>query len=490
MYKLFNLVIILLLFSALIFTGCKKNKAPDIPSTPSGPSSGKTNTEYTFTSSAEDPADDSISIRFDWGDSNISEWSSWKASGDSVSMSHPWSVSGSYFIKTQAKDIKNITSEWSAVHEIVISAGWIKTHGGSSDDRGYSVQPTPDSGYILTGYTESFGAGDSDVYLIKTDANGDQQWYKTFGGTDYDIGNSVQLTSDGGYIVVGYTGSFGAGNIDVYLIKTDANGNQQWDTTFGGKNNDYGYSVQPTSDDGYIIVGYTESFGAGYSDVYLIKTDAGGNQQWYKTFGGTGSDYGYSVQPTSDGGYIITGKTYSFGAGEYDVYLIKTDANGEQQWYKTFGGTDWDIGNSVQLTSDEGYIITGWTGSFGAGRINVYLIKTDANGEQQWYKTFGGTSRDYRDYGYSVQLTSDGGYIITGWNESFGAGNIDVYLIKTDANGEQQWYKTFGGTDSDYGYSVQPTSDGGYIITGSTKSFSAGGDDVYLIKTDANGNVE
>jgi hypothetical protein len=257
---------------------------------------------------------------------------------------------------------------------------WTRTFGGSSDDAGYSVQQTTDGGYIITGYTRSYGTGWFEVYLIKTNANGDTSWTKIFGGASDDRGYSVQQTLDGGYIITGYTRSYGAGVYDVYLIKTDANGNETWYKTFGDSSLDYGYSVQQTLDSGYIITGYTDSYGAGGRDVYLIKADVNGNQQWYKTFGGSSEDEGYSVQQTSDGGYIITGVTRSYGAGSNDVYLIKTDANGNQQWYKTFGGSKNDRGYSVQQTSDSGYIITGNTWSYGAGLGDVYLIKTDASG--------------------------------------------------------------------------------------------------------------
>jgi len=251
---------------------------------------------------------------------------------------------------------------------------WEKTFGGAGDDRGFSVQQTSDGGYIIVGWTTSYGAGGADVYLIKVDANGNMQWSRTFGGRDADWGYSVQQTSDGGYIIVGETTSYGAGLVDVYLIKVDAKGNMQWNKTFGGAGYDWGYSVQQTSDGGYIIVGAT-SYGAGGDDVYLIKVDANGNMQWSKTFGGAIDDWGYSVQQTSDGGYIIVGTTTSYGAGGGDVYLIKVDANGNMQWSKTFGGAGDDRGFSVQQTSDGGYIIVGTTTSYGAGWWDVYLIK-------------------------------------------------------------------------------------------------------------------
>jgi hypothetical protein len=304
---------------------------------------------------------------------------------------------------------------------------WEKTFGGRGDDVGYSVQQTRDGGYIIVGWTESYGSGGYDVYLIKVDANGNMQWSKTFGGREDDWGYSVQQTSDGGYIIVGETKSYGAGRRDVYLIKVDANGNMQWSKTFGGREDDWGSSVQQTRDGGYIIVGVTKSYGAGGGDVYLIKVDANGNMQWSKTFGGGAGDVGYSVQQTRDGGYIIVGYTTSYGAGEFDVYLIKVDANGNMQWSKTFGGGSWDWGFSVQQTRDGGYIIVGETKSYGAGGGDVYLIKVDANGNMQWSKTFGGREDDW---GLSVQQTRDGGYIIVGYTTSYGAGGADVYLIK------------------------------------------------------------
>ena len=357
-----------------------------------------------------------------------------------------------------------------------------KTYGGTNDEWANSIQQTTDSGYVITGYTQSFGGGFA-FYLLKTKANGDTLWTKTFGGTADDQGKFVQPTSDGGYIAVGETNSFGAGGFDIYLIKTNGNGNFLWTKTFGGTGSDYGYSVQQTSDGGYIVVGETSSFGAGSNDVYLIRTDGNGDTLWTKTFGGTSSDYGYSVQQTTEGGYVIAGN-FSFG-GNDDAYLIKTDANGNSLWTKTFGGTSSENGRSVRQITDGGYVIAGHTRSFGAGLYDVYVIKTDGNGNTLWTKTFGGTSSDY---GYSIQQTSDGGYIVVGEASSFGAGSHDAYLIKADGNGNYLWSKTFGSISNDYGYSIQHSSDGGYVLAGYTRSFGAGGNDIYIVKTNNNGN--
>jgi hypothetical protein len=197
----------------------------------------------------------------------------------------------------------------------------------------------------------------------------------------------------------------------------------------------------------------------------------------------TGYNAGNSVQQTSDGGYIIAG-TYDYGGANPQVYLIKTNASGDTLWSRTYGGTNWDKGYSVQQTSDGGYIIGGFTSSFGAGSYDVYLIKTNATGDTLWTRTYGGTGDDG---GYSVQQTQDGGYIVAGWNNSFGNG-AQVYLVKTDASGDTLWTRNYGGTDYDYGRSVQQTTDGGYVIAGQTNSFG-NSTQVYLVKTDANGNV-
>jgi hypothetical protein len=358
-----------------------------------------------------------------------------------------------------------------------------KTYGGANYDIGSSIMQTTDGGFIIVGSYDK-GTGFTDVYLIRITANGDTLWTKTYGGSGNDEGISVQQTSDGGYIIAGYTDSFGVGNYDVYLIRTNPGGDTLWTKTYGGINWDMGRNVKQTFDGGYIICGHSDSFGAGFSDIYLIRTDSIGNALWTKTYGGTSVDLGSAVQQTTDSGFIIAGYTFSFGAGDQYVYLIRTDANGTDLWSKTYGGTSNNSGSSVQQTSDGGYIIAGGT-SFGAGNADVYLIKTDTVGDTLWTKTFGGTNFDE---GYAVQQTIDSGYIIAGVTESFGVGNYDIYLIKTDINGDSLWTKTFGGSGNDDCGTVQQTSDGGYIIAGYSESFGVGVQDVYVIKTDSNGN--
>ena len=356
---------------------------------------------------------------------------------------------------------------------------WEKTYGGANNDEGYCVQQTFDGGYIIVGDTYSNETESYDVYLIKTDSNGIPQWEKTLYTASDSFARSIRQTSDGGYIIAGYTIPFGSSNnADICIIKTDSSCNPQWERNFGASNMEYGESVEQTSDGGYIVTGCTYSYGTG-GDVYLIKIDSFGNLLWEKNFGGRDFESGHSIQQTADGGFIITGCTSSYGSGIFDVYLIKTDSQGDSQWSQTFGGNDWDEGQSVRQTSDGGFIITGYTYSYGAGLGDVYLIKTDDSGEPQWERTLGA---NHTDKGLSVEQTSDGGYIITGNTQSYGYGGTDVYLIKTCSDGYLEWEKTFGGNNWDYGKSIEVTSDGGYIIAGYTYSFGAGKSDVYLIK--------
>ena len=361
-----------------------------------------------------------------------------------------------------------------------------RTYGGSEGDWSWSVQQTQDGGYVIAGGTASFGSGGTDVYVVKTDSMGNALWERTYGGSDYDYGRSVRQTLDGGYIVAGWTTSFGAGEPDVYVIKTDSLGNVLWDSTYGGSYWDRGYCVRQTLDGGYVIVGFSGSFGAGWYDVYLIKMDSLGSIRWEGSYGGTADDWGGFVQQTLDGGYVIVGETESFGLGESDVFLIKTDSLGNTLWDTTYGGSAREGGFSVQQTLDRGYVIAGYAQSFGPGQLDAYLVKTDSSGSVLWDTTYGGSGDDR---GFSVQQTFDGGYIIAGLTESFGAGSTDVYLIKTDSAGTTLWQVTYGGTEHDWGGFVEQTLDGGYVIAGRTSSFGAGSGDVYLIKTDSLGRV-
>lgn len=358
-----------------------------------------------------------------------------------------------------------------------------KIFGGSGLDCNNEVQQTYDEGYIIVGYTTSYGNGSIDVWLIKTDQYGYIEWDKTFGGNNRDSGHSVQQTSDGGYVIVGSTDSYGIGELDVWLLKTDSNGNKEWSKTFGGNKYDTGKSVQQTTDGGYIIAAETSSFGSGGSDVWLLKTDSDGNEEWKQTYGGSSDDECRSVKQSLDGGYIISGITWSSQNGR-EILLIKVDSNGIEQWTQVFGGNYQNIGFSVQQTTDGGYIVTG--SAYSGNEREIWLLKTDSNGNEEWNNTFGGNNAKY---GNSVQQTNDYGFIIVGQTYSNETDESDICLIKTDSGGNEVWNKTFGGSRSDWGNCVQQTTDSGYIIAASTYSFGSEGLDVWLVKTDNQGNT-
>ena len=262
------------------------------------------------------------------------------------------------------------------------SSHFCKAIGGPESEEGHSLIQTSDGGYAIAGSTTSFGAGGGDVYVVKLNAKGNLQWTKTIGGPENEEGNFLIQTSDGGYVIAGATNSFGAGDKDVYVVKLDAHGNLQWTKTIGGEYYDEGTSLIQTSDGGYAIAGYTESFGAGEWDVYVVKLDAKGNLQWTKTIGGPGYEIGFSLIQTSDGGYAIAGSYHLVDDNESVAnVVVKLDAHGNLQWTKTIGGEYFDWGGpSLIQTSDGGYLIAGATGSFGAGGLDVYVVKLDKNG--------------------------------------------------------------------------------------------------------------
>lgn len=347
---------------------------------------------------------------------------------------------------------------------------FIKTFGGSFDDYANEVVETPDGGYIIVGvkYLSGDYYAKGDMCIVKTDKYGNEEWNRSYGGSDYDGANSVSITSDGGYIITGFTNSNSDDNQDMWLLKTDARGNLIWSKTFSELYKTHrGISVRQTSDGGYIVAG-----------SMLVKTDSDGNEQWRKL-----DIRGNSVKQTADGGYIVT-----YGVSE-DVALIKTDSLGNKVWERKFGFSFNEAGESVELTADGGFIIVGSSMSqYVINEAYILLIKTDQHGNAEWYKIF---NEYQKNYGYSIKQTKDEGYIISGMTSSNEAGGNDVLLIKTDVSGNQTWSKLFDINSNDCSYSVIQTSDKKYVIAGQTEEYDFGSDsDILLIKTDEDGNIE
>jgi hypothetical protein len=336
--------------------------------------------------------------------------------------------------------------------------------------------------------------GHLSFYLIKTDSDGRFDWDSHLGGLDADWGQMAIETSDGGYIICGTTESFGALDFDLYVVKTDQFGNMIWDKMLGGADKEIGYSVCETSDGGYLLTGATYSMGAGYDDIYLVKLDNVGNTVWEKAFGDANFNRGHSVIETSDGSYLVSGVTIvddaDGGDGNDDFYLLKIDVSGNMIWESNLGKLFYDAAYQTIELADGGFAVVGFTYYYGGGfSSDIKLVKTDSLGNQIWEQHYGG-SNDER--AYSVAETLDGGFIIAGETKSYGAGESDVYLVKTDNNGNQIWAKNFGGSGREYGRAVCTTPDGGYMITGQSDSYGIGDFwfQMYLIRTDANGNVQ
>jgi hypothetical protein len=366
---------------------------------------------------------------------------------------------------------------------------WSRTFGGDTTDEASSVRQTADGGYIVAGLTRSKGAGYSDAWVVRCDSSGNEIWDKTYGGQNPDRANAIQQTTEGGYVIIGSTWSFGAGGWDAWLVKIDAVGNEVWSKTFGGSKHDWAESGEQTADGGYVFTGTTESYAdSGHNDVWLVKTDAGGNVSWMTNFNpGNGYAGGSSVEQTADGGYIVTGWTEpQNGQGNGDLVLIKADGSGNRTWLLTFGTDDEEWGNSVRQTADGGYIVLGFV-RMGDGNNDMWLVRTDSAGNVAWRRTF---DHDAVDMGNSVLQTADGGYVLAGYAATTDSFVGDAWVIRTDADGERLWDKTYGGTGSDEAFSIIQTSDGGLVVAGFTTSEGAGFEDVWLFKTNGEGEID
>ncbi|PNX48874.1 MAG: hypothetical protein BV457_02880 [Thermoplasmata archaeon M9B1D] len=353
---------------------------------------------------------------------------------------------------------------------------WNKTYGGSAAEEACMVQQTTDGGYILTGYTVSYGGGASDIWLVKTDVAGNQLWTKTFGGSGNDLSRSVQQTSDGGYIIGGQTQSFGNGGDDIWVIKTDASGNILWEKTFGGINDDNCFWILQLPSDDYVLTGDWDLQGA--ADLYLMKLSSEGTELWRKTYSGDNPGFGHSMQIVSDGGFILFGGTNLYG--DLDMWLIKTDMNGTIQWEKIFGERIPEVATTIIQTKDDGFLLGGWTLPTDLNK-SMLLIKTDDEGNMLWEKSI---DAGYEDEPYVNTLglneASDGSFIIAG--EKIVLNEKDIWMLKTDMNGTILWDMIIGGASDEYGCGVEEIDDEHVIVVGSTKSYGAGGNDMWLIK--------
>ncbi|MFZ0389549.1 MAG: hypothetical protein WAN36_03745, partial [Calditrichia bacterium] len=353
---------------------------------------------------------------------------------------------------------------------------WQNYWGGYSLESGKSIQQTRDGGFIIAGGTYSFGAGSSDMYLIKTDSLGNTEWTRTYGGPGDEIANAVRQTRGGGYILAGLTTSYGSGGDDIYLVRTDDQGDTLWTRTYGSSGDELAVCLQITHDYGYIIAKNTFS---------LMKTDSLGNLQWEQFYNIHPNTY-YDdqatwVEQTIDGGYILTGHSSNihYYPEPYEVCLIKTNPSGGLLWSQLYEEGADDYAYCVKQTGDGHYLIAGTTESYGAGGSDAFLIKTDASGNRIWSRPYGGR---FDDFGAFLGLTLDGNYLLGGTTDSFSPNRYDVWLVKTDTAGVVLGWGTAGGTFEEYGLAGQQINDGAYVVTGTTESFGVGASDVYAAR--------
>ena len=421
--------------------------------------------------------------------------------------------------------MKNILSLIVAFsHSIIFaqasSLSWQKPLGGSGSDESYTIGSTSDGGVVVAGLTlsnngdVSVNYGSFDMWVVKLQANGTIEWQKSLGGSSDDVANSIQQTNDGGYIVAGYTFSNNGdvsgnhGSSDCWIVKLNANGSLAWQKTFGGTGNDYAKSITQTNDNGFVIAAYSASNDGnvtgnhGNTDYWILKLDAAGTLQWQKSLGGTAQDVATGIQQTDDG-YVVAGWSNSnngdiTGAhGDMDYWIVKLDLNGNLVWQKSLGGSSNDQVFSITKNNEEEYIVAGLSAS-NDGDVtenhdsDFWIVKLSASGNIIWQKTLGGSGVDRA----SDIIPVNGGYVVAGWTEasngdvSENQGGWDYWITKIDFSGNLIWQKTLGGSGNDQAYSIQPSLDGGYFVSGVT--FSNDGDvignhgqaDYWVVKLD------
>lgn len=362
------------------------------------------------------------------------------------------------------------------------------TYGGAQNDEARSVIETS-SGYIFGGSTNSFGAGSIDMYLVGTDTCGNTTLSKTIGGNSSESGFDVLRSYGGRNVIYGRTNTFGVFDLETYLVELNAaNSAIKTSWVVGDSLKEEGQALVEARDStGFVGAGFTNSYGSGNYDVYVIKHRYNGTVAWTRVIGGNSLDKAYDIQSTSDGGYIIVGETKSFGAGKSDVYLIKLNAAGNISWTKTYGTSGNDIGYSVKQILGGGYVIAGYTelhDTIPYGK-NIYIINTTSTGTLNWSAAYGGTQNDE---GRSIVQLPDSSFAVCGITNSYGSGSDDAYLIKTNQSGTLSWSKTYGGDSVDRCFCLLNTDDDGYLLAGQTLSFGNGKSDIYAIKTDDLGN--
>lgn len=359
-------------------------------------------------------------------------------------------------------------------------------YGQGSYDYGRSILQTADGGYISAGNTSTLGNQNGDVLLLKIDESGIEQWIHSLTFSPSDRANMVLESSESGYIIIGNTISPLNESKDILVLKTNQSGHVEWFNRYGSNEDQEGHYILSLTNGGYIICGQSIDENTGFNMLYLLKIDSDGSEVWEQTFGGNREDHGYSIIESNDGSFLITGMTENSGDMSGDAWLLKVDLDGNEIWQHTYGGTGVDLSRSLVNTGD-GYIMVGNTSSYGSGNNDVFVIKVNLEGTQEWSNTYGGGGTDI---GRAIIKTNDGSFVIAGYTDSFGENSgFNVWLLKIDSLGNLLWDKTFGGDGNDRALSVNQSLDGGLVLTGFSNSIDSASD-ILIIKTDDKGNIK
>lgn len=437
---------------------------PPIADLSANPESGPAPLNVAFDASASNDPDGGNIIKFVWDWTNDGAYD--YDSGSNPHVYNTYYDSGVYVCKIRVIDNRGAQGTATVSIEVSGSGGdeWIHTWGGSRRDYINGVSVDSNGNVYLAGRTDSFGAGDKDAFLLKYSAYGNLLWQKTWGGVGDDEANCVSVDSNGNVYVTGRTKSFGAGNWVVFLLKYSASGNLVWQKTWGGSYTDYPYSISVDSSGNVYVTGWSESFGAGGADAFLLKYSDSGNLVWQKTWGGSGRDYAHDVTVDSSGNVYLAGNTYVYGEGGYDdAFLLKYSSTGNLIWQKIWGGSGFDWAHDVSVDSNGNVYVTGSTYSFGAGESDAFLLKYSSSGNLDWQKTWGGI---FHEFAFGVNLDSSGNVYVAGATVSFGTGGYDAFLLKYSSSGNLVWQKTWGGSGSDSAQGVRVDSHGNIYIGG------------------------
>lgn len=358
------------------------------------------------------------------------------------------------------------------------------TFGGPEVDRGIFAVPTHDGGYVAVGSTASEGAGGEDVYLVKIDASGREEWTRTYGGEGDENGWTVLAVPDG-YVIGGFTTSWSVGENDFLLLKTDLAGEMEWFRTYGGPGNDRCWSLIQPDDGGYLLAGETTSVGEGQRDCWLVRTDAKGNEIWTRSYGGSKGDRAFSVVE-AEAGFVVAGQTFSQGAGDRDAYVFMTNESGDLAWSRTFGGAESDVAHCVTATRDGSFLVTGYTTSFAEEGDDPFLVLVDAGGEELWTRVL---PLDGVNHTLTGDEAADGGFYLVGFSAFPGVGPTAALVVRSDAEGQMAWHRNIQASDvgESFGYTVKATADGGCLFAGHASVGSPGNLDLLVVRLNGEG---